>query len=100
MPHLPAQHAILKCQLPAVYRYTVGQDNSGNSDIHSRNRSCLIEQLEESGQLQEYLEERSPQARLVYLQCQKAGMSPLQAGETANQDMYSEPEEWGEEDED
>jgi hypothetical protein len=51
-----------------------------------------LKALEDSGQLQEFLEERASQARLIYLQCRKAGMSPLQAGEVANQDLYPPPE--------
>ena len=58
-----------------------------------------LKALEDSGQLQDYLEERSSQARLIYLQCRKAGMSPLQAGEVANEDLYPEPEGSDEEDE-
>jgi hypothetical protein len=52
----------------------------------------LLKELEDSAQLQEFLEERASQARLIYLQCRKAGMSPLQAGEVANQDLYPPPE--------
>jgi hypothetical protein len=52
----------------------------------------LLRELEDSGQLQEYLEERSSQARLVYLQARKAGLSPHQAGEVANGDLFPEPE--------
>jgi hypothetical protein len=32
-----------------------------------------------------------------YLQCRKAGMSPLETGEVADQDLYPEPEESEEE---
>ena len=59
-----------------------------------------LKALEDSGQLQEYLEERSSQARLIYLQCRKAGMSPQQAGEVADEDLYPAPETREEEDED
>jgi hypothetical protein len=48
--------------------------------------------LEDSGQLQEFLVERASQARLTYLQCREAGMSPQEAGEVADQDLYPEPE--------
>ena len=51
-----------------------------------------LKALEDSGQLQDFLEERASQARLIYLQCRKAGMSPLQAGEVADKDLYPEPE--------
>jgi hypothetical protein len=52
----------------------------------------LLKELEDSGQLQEFLEDQSIQARLIYLQCRKAGMSPQQAGEVADLDLYPEPE--------
>jgi hypothetical protein len=51
-----------------------------------------LKALEDSGQLQEFLEERASQARLIYLQCRKTGMSPQQAGEVADRDLYPEPE--------
>jgi hypothetical protein len=51
-----------------------------------------LKDLEDSGQLQEYLEERVSQARLIYLDARKAGMSPLQAGELADEDLYPLPE--------
>jgi hypothetical protein len=47
----------------------------------------LLKELEDSGQLQEYLRDQSSQARLIYLQCRKAGMSPQKAGEVADQDL-------------
>lgn len=50
-----------------------------------------LKELEDSGKLQEYLEEQSSQARLIYLQCRKAVMSQLQAGEVARLDLYPEP---------
>ena len=56
--------------------------------------------MEDSGQLQEFLEERSSRARLVYLQCRKAGMSRQEAGEVADQESYPDPETSNEEDED
>jgi hypothetical protein len=59
-----------------------------------------LRELEESGQLQEFLEERASQARLIYLQCRQAGMSPQQAGEVADKDLYPEPEKSEKEDED
>jgi transcriptional regulator with XRE-family HTH domain len=52
----------------------------------------LLKELEDSGQVQEFLAEAASQARLIYLQCRKAGMSPLQAGEVADKDLYPEPE--------
>jgi hypothetical protein len=55
-----------------------------------------LKSLEDSGQLQEFLEERASQARLIYLQCRKVGMSPQQAGEVADKDLYPEPEIWEE----
>jgi hypothetical protein len=58
-----------------------------------------LKALEDSGQLQEFLEERASQARLIYLQCRKAGMSPQQAGEVADKDLYPEPEISEEDDE-
>jgi hypothetical protein len=51
-----------------------------------------LKALEDSGKLREFLEERSSQARLIYLQCRQAGLSPLQAGEVANKDLYPPPE--------
>jgi hypothetical protein len=51
-----------------------------------------LKELEDSGQLQEFLEERVSQSRLVYLQCRKSGMSQQQAAEIADQDLYPEPE--------
>jgi hypothetical protein len=60
----------------------------------------LLKELENSGQFQDYLEERSSQARLIYLQCRKVGLSPLQAGEMANHDLHPAPEAGEEEDED
>jgi hypothetical protein len=59
-----------------------------------------LKALEESGKLQKFLEERASQARLIYLQCRKAGMSQQQAGEVADQDLYPEPEASAGEDED
>ncbi len=53
----------------------------------------LLKELEDSGQLREYLEERSSQARLVYLEARKAGLSQLQAGELANKELYPVSEE-------
>ena len=35
-----------------------------------------LKDLEDSGKLQEYLEERVSQARLIYLDARKTGMSP------------------------
>jgi hypothetical protein len=61
---------------------------------------CQLKELEDSGKLQEFLEERVSQARLIYLDARKSGMSPLQAGELADQDLYPEPEASEEEDED
>jgi hypothetical protein len=58
-----------------------------------------LKELEDSGQLQEFLAEAASQARLIYLQCRKAGMSSQAAGEVADQDLYPEPET-SEEDED
>jgi hypothetical protein len=52
----------------------------------------LLKELEDSSKLQEFLEESASQARLIYLQCRKAGMSPQQAGEVADQDLYPKPE--------
>jgi hypothetical protein len=52
----------------------------------------LLKELEDSGQLQEFLAEAASQARLIYLQCRKAGMSPQAAGEVADQDLYPTPE--------
>jgi hypothetical protein len=60
----------------------------------------LLKKLEDSGQLQEFLEDPSIQARLIYLQCRNAGMSPQEAGEVADKDLYPEPEISQEEDED
>jgi hypothetical protein len=60
----------------------------------------LLKELEDSGKLQEFLEEAASQARLIYLQCRKAGMSPQDAGEVADQDLYPEPETDDEENED
>jgi hypothetical protein len=51
-----------------------------------------LKELEDSGQLQEFLAEAAAQARLIYLQCRKAGMSAHEAGEVADQDLYPEPE--------
>jgi hypothetical protein len=48
--------------------------------------------LEDSGQLQEFLEESVSLARLTYLECREAGMSPREAGKVADQDLYPEPE--------
>lgn len=59
-----------------------------------------LKDLENSGKLREFLEERSSQARLIYLQCRKVRMSPQQAGEVANKDLYPPPEASEEEDED
>jgi hypothetical protein len=59
-----------------------------------------LKRLEDSGRLQEYLEERSSQASLVNLQCCQAGMSSQQAGEVANEDLYPEPETGDGDDED
>lgn len=56
-----------------------------------------LKALEDSGKLQEYLEERAQQARLVYLESRKAGLSQQQAGEVANQELYPEPESTPEE---
>jgi hypothetical protein len=58
----------------------------------------LLKELEDSGQLQDFLEERSSQARLVYLQARKAGFSPLQAGELADTELFP-PREIGEDEE-
>ena len=58
-----------------------------------------LKELEDSGQLQEFLAEAASQARLIYLQCRKAGLSAQEAGEIADQDLYPEPEV-GEGDED
>jgi hypothetical protein len=52
----------------------------------------LLKELEDSGKLQEYLEDRVSQARLIYLDARKVGMSPLQAGELADEDLYPLPE--------
>jgi hypothetical protein len=52
----------------------------------------LLKELKDSGQLQEFLEEAASQARLIYLQCRKAGMSAQDAGEVADHDLYPEPE--------
>jgi hypothetical protein len=52
----------------------------------------LLKKLEDSGQLQEFLEDRASQARLIFLECRKAGMSAQEAGEVADQDLYPEPE--------
>ncbi len=49
-------------------------------------------ELEDSGKLQEYLEDQSVQARLVYLQARKAGLSQNQAGELARQELHPPPE--------
>ncbi len=51
-----------------------------------------LKDLEESGQLRQYLEERSSQARLVYLDARRAGWSRLQAGELADKELYPPPE--------
>jgi hypothetical protein len=59
-----------------------------------------LKELEDSGQLQEFLAEAAAQARLIYLQCRKAGMSAQEAGEIADQDLYPEPEASEEDDED
>jgi hypothetical protein len=59
----------------------------------------LLKELEDSGKLQEFLEESASQARLIYLQCRKAGMSAQEASEVADQDLYPEPDT-GEGDED
>jgi hypothetical protein len=52
----------------------------------------LLKELEDSGQLQEFLAEAASQARLIYLQCRKAGLSAQEAGEIADKDLYPEPE--------
>jgi hypothetical protein len=52
----------------------------------------LLKELEDSGQLKEFLEESASQARLIYLHCRKSGMSPQEAGEIADQDLYPVPE--------
>jgi hypothetical protein len=51
-----------------------------------------LKALEDSGQLQEFLEERASQARLVFLQARKAGLSRLQAGELADKELFPPPE--------
>jgi hypothetical protein len=48
----------------------------------------LLRELKDSGKLMEFLEESASQARLIYLQCRKAGMSAQEAGEVADQDLY------------
>jgi hypothetical protein len=58
----------------------------------------LLKELEDSGQLKEFLEERASQARLIYLQCRKAGMPPQESGEVADQDLYPETETSGRDD--
>jgi hypothetical protein len=57
-----------------------------------------LKRLEGSGKLQEYLEERSSQARLIYLLCRKAALSAQEAGKVADQDLYPKPETNEEED--
>jgi hypothetical protein len=42
--------------------------------------------------VQEYLEEQLSPARLIYLQYRVLGLSPQQAEELADQDLYPEPE--------
>ena len=51
-----------------------------------------LKALEESSQLQQFLEERASQARLVYLEAREAGLSRLQAGELTDRELFPPPE--------
>lgn len=80
----------------AVCKIMQGQLESHMSEFNP----LQLKNLEESGQLQEFLEERSSQARLAYLDGRRAGLSRLQAGELADKELYPKPETGEDEDED